>query len=220
MPEALKEPARRTSNLVDAKYRQFFFASMLTSASVSMSVFVDGVLVGNMVNADGLAAVNLVMPVTMLYTTLVSLLGVGASACIAIKKGQRSHAEADEIFTASLFFALVFSLLLMFLQKIMLPEIVGSIVRDAALGGYVGSYLGTLLYLTPFVVFVSVLMHGARTEGLARLAAVVLIAANLLNLICDYIFMGPLGLGIAHQAGAAILLVLAVRHLHVASRAI
>jgi cytochrome c oxidase assembly protein subunit 15 len=30
----------------------------------------------------------------------------------------------------------------------------------------------------------------------------------------------PLGLGIAHQAGAAILLVLAVRHLHVASRAI
>ena len=204
MSEALKEPARRTFNLVDAKFRQFFFASMLTSASVSMSVFVDGVLVGNMVNADGLAAVNLVMPVTMLYTTLVSLLGVGASACIASKKGQRSHAEADEIFTASLFFALVFSLLLMFLQKILLPEIVGSIVRDAALGGYVGSYLGTLLYLTPFVVFVSVLMHGARTEGLARLAAVVLIAANLLNLICDYIFMGPLGLGIAGAAAATV----------------
>jgi Na+-driven multidrug efflux pump/anti-sigma regulatory factor (Ser/Thr protein kinase) len=204
MSETLTEAARRTSNLVDSKYRQFFFASMLTTASVSMSVFVDGILVGNMINSSGLAAVNLVMPVTMLYTTLVSLLGVGASSCIAVKKGQRSHQEADEIFTASLFFALVFSLLLTVLQKIFLNEIVGFIVKDVALRGYVGGYLGTLLYLTPFIVFVSVLMNGARTEGLGRLTALVLVAANLLNLVCDYIFMGPLGLGIAGAAAATI----------------
>ncbi|MGE0023166.1 MAG: COX15/CtaA family protein [Hyphomicrobium sp.] len=64
-------------------------------------------------------------------------------------------------------------------------------------------------------------MVSAQTGGARRFSAAVLVAGVLAQAalgIWTLLEAVPLGLGIAHQAGAAILLALAVRHLHVTSR--
>jgi anti-sigma regulatory factor (Ser/Thr protein kinase) len=89
----------RNSGLLDIKFREFFIPTVLTAMANSMSIIVDGIIVGNFLGANALAAVNLVIPIQMLYTTVAVFLGMGAATVIAVAKGRREEAYANDIFT-------------------------------------------------------------------------------------------------------------------------
>ena len=77
---------KRNGILVNKKFTEFFFPSVLMSASISLSIIIDAVIVGNVLGNDELAVMNLIMPLTLCFT---AISGLGLVACSSGKhKGE------------------------------------------------------------------------------------------------------------------------------------
>ncbi len=60
----------RKSYIVSQQFMKFFMPTVLMTMALSMSVVIDGMIVGNILGPDALAAVNLVLPVTLIFNSL------------------------------------------------------------------------------------------------------------------------------------------------------
>lgn len=194
----------RTSALLDGKYWEFFVPTILMAMTLTMSIVVDSIIVGNMLGADALAAVNLVMPVVMVYNTVAVCLGLGAATIISIAKGRRDPELADSVFTTVLFFMVLAGVLMLIGQELSLDRINMLLTREPSLRPLVKSYLHVLVYGTPLIVTVPGLAYCLRVDGRVKLASAILIISNLVNLALDLVYMGPLKMGIAGSSLATV----------------
>lgn len=198
------QTATRNSTLLDSKYWEFFVPTILMAMTLTMSIVVDSIIVGNMLGADALAAVNLVMPLIMAYNTVAVCLGLGAATLISIAKGRRDPDYANSVFTTVLFFLAVIGLLLLACQVTFIDQINQILTREPSLRPLVKSYVHVLMYGTPLIVIVPGLAYCLRVDGQVKLASTVLIVANLVNLALDLVYMGPLHMGIAGSSLATV----------------
>lgn len=194
----------RKSALLDSKYWEFFVPTILMAMTLTMSIVVDSIIVGNMLGADALAAVNLVMPLIMTYNTVAVCLGLGAATLISIAKGRSDPDYADTVFTTVLFFLALIGLFLLACQVVFVDQITQLLTREASLRPLVKSYVQVLMYGTPLIVIVPGLAYCLRVDGQVKLASTVLIVANLVNLALDLIYMGPLHMGISGSSLATV----------------
>ena len=186
----------RKGDLLDQKYKEYFVPTVLTAMALSMSIIVDGIIVGNLLGVMALAAVNLVMPLVMVYNTVAVLLGLGAATAIAVAKGRRENSYANDIFTVSLAALLVTGVVLMIFQISLLDEISLLLTNDKVLLPLVKGFLRILVYATPLMVLILGVVFCLRTDGKAKLASIVLVTANAVNLILDLVYIGIFGMGI------------------------
>lgn len=195
---------KRNSGLLDNKYREFFVPTVLTAMATSMSIIVDGIIVGNLLGANALAAVNLVTPVMMIYTTVAVFSGMGAATAISVAKGRREDAYANDIFTVSIVGMLVLGLVLMILQFLCLDKISLLLTSEEVLLPLVKDYLQVLIFGTPLLVLIPGMMYCLRTDGKAKLASIVLITANVVNLTLDWVYISLFGMGIGGSSLATV----------------
>ncbi len=194
----------RDSRLLDKKYWQFFVPTILMAMTTTMSIVVDSIIVGNMLGSAALAAVNLVLPVMMVYVSVAVLLGLGAATAISIAFGKRQEQYARELFTSAIVAMLVVSGLLVAGQAVFLDQITALLTRDASLAPLVRAYLHVLIYGAPVIIVPLGLVYCLRADGWVRMASAMLIAANVINLILDLVYMGPLNMGIAGSSLATV----------------
>jgi len=194
----------RSSALLDGKYWEFFVPTILMTMTLTMSIVVDSIIVGNMLGADALAAVNLVMPLMMTYNTVAVCLGLGAATLISIAKGRRDPDYANTVFTTALFFMPVIGVCMLVLQVTYIDEITRLLTREPSLRPLVESYVHVLMYGTPLIFIVPGLAYCLRVDARVKLASTVLIVSNLVNLALDVVYMGPLNMGIAGSSLATV----------------
>lgn len=198
------QTATRNSTLLDRKYWEFFIPTILMAMTLTMSIVVDSIIVGNMLGADALAAVNLVMPLIMTYNTVAVCLGLGAATLISVAKGRRDPDYANTVFTTVLFFLALIGLFLLACQVIFIDGINQLLTREPSLRPLVKSYVQVLMYGTPLIVIVPGLAYCLRVDGQVKLASTVLIVSNLVNLALDLVYMGPFNMGIAGSSLATV----------------
>lgn len=194
----------RLSALLDIKYREFFVPTILMAMTLTMSIVVDSIIVGNMLGSDALAAVNLVMPVIMVYNTVAVCLGLGAATLISVAKGRRDPDHANAVFTTVLLSLVAAGALLLTVQLVMLDPIARLLTGEPTLQPLVRSYLHVLACGTPLIVAVPGLAYCLRVDARVKLASTVLIVSNLVNLALDLVYMGPLDMGIAGSSLATV----------------
>lgn len=194
----------RHSGLLDRKYWEFFIPTILMAMTTTMSIVVDSIIVGNILGTNALAAVNLVMPVMMIYNTIAVALGLGAATVISVAKGRRQTTYSNEIFTVTLLGMLILSALFLGGQALFIDEITQILTHKPTLRPLVTSYLSVLMYGTPLVVVILGMTYCLRVDGRVKLASAVLIIANVVNIILDLVYMGPLKMGIAGSSLATV----------------
>ncbi|MGL1930219.1 MAG: MATE family efflux transporter [Desulfotalea sp.] len=187
----------RNSKLLDSKYLEFFIPTVLTAMTTTMSIVVDSIIVGNIVGESGLAAVNLVMPLMMAYVSLAVCLGMGGATIISIAKGRLDGAKANNVFTVALLSMIFFSISLMLLQLAFMDEITNLLTTNPQLNPLVKDYIHYFICGTPFIVVTSGMVFCLRTDGWVKYASVILIVANVVNLVLDLVYMGYFKMGIA-----------------------
>ena len=67
----------RNSYLISHAFRNYLWASLVSSAVMQLTVTVDAIILGHYVGSDALSAISLVMPLTMLVSAISTLIGVG-----------------------------------------------------------------------------------------------------------------------------------------------
>ena len=91
----------RNAILVKKKFREFYLPTILMTASGSLSIIIDSIIVGNILGDNELAAVNLIMPLSLCFTALCGLFGIGSATCISLFKGRMDSENADKCLTLS-----------------------------------------------------------------------------------------------------------------------
>lgn len=195
---------KRNSRLINQKFTEFFVASILMAASISLSIMIDSIIVGNVLGEKQLAAVNLVMPLTLCFTAVCAIFGIGSSTLISVLKGKMEQKKADRVFSLSGIAWAFLSVIGILLGLFMCRPIASFLSGASGLEDYVVQYLRVYLVGAPFTFAMLILPYILKSDGRTKLASVTLVTANAVNLILDVVFMKYCGMGLAGGALATI----------------
>lgn len=190
----------RKNTLIRKKFIAYLIPSILTALSSSLSGIVDGLIVGNMLGANELAAVNVCLPVLQIFGTVGFFFGVGASNRISIYNGHYEKDKSCRVF--SVFCAALCAVGILFLLATLLlgDGISHLLCTDAELAPYFADYYSIISLIAPLFIIVNAFPFILQTEGRTRYAASILLTANGVNMVCDVLFMGPMKMGIRGAA--------------------
>ena len=171
---------------------RFVIPSVAMMILTSIYGVVDGLFVSNFVGKTAFAAVNLVIPFTLVLGAFGFMLGTGGTALVAKTLGEGKQEEANRIFSMLIYFAI---LGIAALKKILLK-----MGADDAMLGY-GMIYGRLVLLgIPFYMLQNMFQNFLIAAEKPQLGLIVTVAAGLTNMVLDALFIAVLGWGVAGAA--------------------
>lgn len=167
----------------------------------SLYTVIDGMFVGQGVGDTALAAVNIVLPFTVLLFGLASMFAIGGGALVSKNIGEQNIDKAINIFRQVIKFLLIVSTILSIGCVVFTEQIVTILKPTQEIRGLAVEYLRFYaIFCIPNLIGI-VLSSFSRNDNRPILAMVSTIAGALTNIALDYVFIFELGLGIK---GAAI----------------
>lgn len=196
---------KRNGTLLNQKYRALLVSTLAMTASTYLSSILDGIMVGQILGTAELYAINLTTSVVFLRSIPIALFTFGGNTLSVIFKSKRDQKSADTVFTLS-FWAGIISTAILSLIGIMLMVPTARILAQGKeqLVELVISYLLPLWVLTPMVAAVNETAAYARTDGMRKFATLLPIIANVVNLLCDYVYMAVFKWGVAGAGWATV----------------
>ena len=187
----------RNAVTVNKKYNEYFLPTVLTAMATNIAMIVDSMLAGNMLGKNSLAAINLMSPVAQLYFSLTILFGLGASSIISYAKGKRDNALANKVFTITFVTIIALCVVLMGIGLPFGDSICSIFTRDKELHSLLYAYYIPFIVGSPIYLLLMCSIHFVRADARPKFASNIIIIANVVNLILDLVFMGPLKMGVA-----------------------
>ena len=180
----------RNGNLLIKKFNSFFLPTILMSLSSSLSVVADGIIVGNMVGADALAAVNLGMPLIQIFAAIFVFFGLGGSVLSAWYMGQHNQNLTNSVYTFTCICMVSIGLILTYVGCFEADSVAKALcMGNETLLSDTRKYIQPLLIGATPIIFIPGIAYFIRTDAHARLASVLMISCNLFNIIYDVVFI-------------------------------
>lgn len=186
---------------VSTLFKQIFIPTLFGMLCVSAMTTIDGIYIGHGVGSDGVAAVNICVPPSMIFTGVGLMVGMGCSvvSSVYLSKGKKALARAN--ITQALLFVTIVAGIADCLMMIF-PRTVGYMLGSS--DHLIDLVVDYLVWFSPsilFTVWESIALFALRLDGSPRLAMWCTIAAAVCNIFLDWLFIFPLGMGLK---GAAI----------------
>ncbi len=161
---------------------------------------------GQFYGADAITAVSVGSQITHMLTVVIVGLAMGATVAVGhgTGAGKRERVAKAVGNTVTLFAA--FSAVLTVVLILCLDKIVAAVSTPAEAVGQAGEYLLVCFAGIPFITAYNVISSIFRGMGDSRTPMYFVAAAGVLNIILDYILIGPCGMG---AMGAALATVIA-----------
>ena len=194
----------RNSYLISRAFRNYLWASLLTSAAMQLMVTVDAIIVGHFVGSDALAAISLAMPLTMVVSALSTLIGVGPAIIASKAIGNREFEKVNMVFTSAIFQALIIGGCIGAGCWVFSSEIASLICNNGKLLPYLASYLQVMPWSFVLTILVSTLVSLIEADGYPRLAAKATLVGCLWHVCLEVLCVGYLDMGIKSAAYAMI----------------
>lgn len=182
-------------------FRALFFPTLIGMVSATVATVTDGIFVGKGVGADGMAAVNIVAPLWMVSTGLGLMFGIGSSVVASLHLAEKNVKAARIILTQAF---MVGFLLTVVLCGLCLTDARGIVYALGCSPRLESHALDYMLWLLPGLVFLFWQCLGmmlTRLDGSPRYAMWIQVIMAVTNIVLDWIFVFPLGMGVK---GAAI----------------
>lgn len=183
------------------QFLKYAIPSALAMFVSSLYTVIDGIFVGQGVGDGALAAVNIVLPFTVMLFGLASMFAIGGGALVSKNLGAGNIEKAVNIFRQVFKFLLIGTALLSGICIVFTSPIVSILGATENLKPLAVDYLRYYaIFCIPNLIGI-VLNSFVRNDGRPKLAMISTIAGAITNIILDYIFIFQFGLGIK---GAAI----------------
>lgn len=184
---------------------RFVIPSVAMMILTSIYGVVDGLFVSNFVGKTAFAAVNLVIPFTLVLGAFGFMLGTGGTALVAKTLGEGKQEEANRIFSMLIYFALGLGVLLTIFGIAVLKGIVIKMGADDAMLRHCMIYGRIVLLGIPFYMLQNMFQNFLIAAEKPQLGLIVTIAAGVTNMVLDALFIAVLGWGVAGAAAATAL---------------
>ena len=183
------------------EFLSYAVPSSLANFISSLYTVVDGIFVGQGVGDTALAAVNIVLPFTVVLFGIASMLAVGGGALVSKNVGANNIDKAVDIFRQVMKFLLIICIVTSIVCVAFPEKIVRMLGATDNLTPMATDYLRFYaIFCTPNLVGI-VLNSFVRNDNRPKLAMMSTIAGAVTNVVLDYVFIFPMNMGIK---GAAI----------------
>lgn len=190
--------------------KEFTFMSLIQFAlpTIGMMIFsamytiVDGIFVSRLVGTDALSSVNITYPCISIMMGIAIMFSSGGSAVVATKLGEGKPKQAYQNFTLITITALIVSIIVSILGLIFIDDLISILGAKGAMIEHSKVYLKILLVFAPASVLQILFQSFYVVSGKPGIGLSVSLFSGVLNGILDYLFMGPMDMGIAGAAYA------------------
>ena len=177
----------------------YFSQNIFGLLGTSCYILADTYFIAQAAGTDGVTLLNLCLPIYNLIFAFGSMIGLGAATRYAILRAQ-GDARAQRYFSNAIFSVCILAVPFM-LVGIFRPDgllrLMGGDADIVALGM---NYARIFLMFTPFFMCNYVVASFVRNDGDPSLAMVATLSGSLFNVVFDYIFIFPMGLGLPGAA--------------------
>lgn len=184
-------------------FGKYFFPTLMGMICVSAVTAIDGVFVGHNVGSDGIAAVNLCVPIYMLCTGLGLMFGAGSTvvASIHLSKGKTKAARLNV--TQAVIFSTIVTLVPSIIMWMFPDATMRLLGASDALLPMAKEYMVWFVPSMVFDVWLSMALFVVRLDGSPRYAMWCSVICSLLNAVLDWLFIPILGWGVMGAAFAS-----------------
>lgn len=186
-------------------FRRLFVPTLFGMLSISAVTVIDGIFVGRGVGSDGIAAVNLCIPLLMLFTGIGLMCGVGSSVVASVHLSQDNGKAARLNVTQALAFVTLLTLIPVALIMTFTSQTATLLGTSEHLRQMTVDYLKWFIPGLVFQMWSAVSLFVIRLDGSPRFAMMCSVVPALLNVLLDWLFIFPLGYGVAGAAAASTL---------------
>lgn len=179
---------------------RFALPTMVMMIFISLYTIIDGIFVSRFVGAEALSSTNIVYPVLNLLIAAGVMIASGGSAVIAKKLGEKKELEAKKDFSFFVLFGAFIGICIMILGNIFITPLVKALGATPILMNYCIDYLRISLFFAPACMLQLLFQTFFVTAGKPMVGLTLTITGGIANMILDYIFMVPMGMGIKGAA--------------------
>ncbi len=208
-------------DLLHDPVRKVFINYLIPSVSATMvtSIYIlaDTMMIGRGVGANGLAALNILLPMYSTFYGFGMMCGIGGSVLFGFSRGKGEEKEARGYFTTALLLAAILAVLSVVLCNVFFEPLLDFLGCTPAMREYAIPYGRILMLASPLYIFSCFLQAFVRNDGAPRLAMAGVVAGGITNVILDYIFIymfrwGMAGAVLATVAGTLLTIVILGSH--------
>lgn len=187
---------RKTAGALFAKYVSQNILGML---GISAYILADTFFIARAQGANGIAALNLVLPLYSLIFAIGSMIGVGSATRFAICRA-RGDDKADRFFFNACVFAVLLSIIFILGGAFMPDKIISFLGGDETIVEVGITYTRIFMLFAPLFMLNYICNAFVRNDGNPLLAMMATLCSSLFNIVMDYVLMFPLHMGMAGAA--------------------
>ena len=179
--------------------------AVITSVFGALYSVVDGIFVGRYLGEDALAAINLIMPIIMIVEAISNMIATGASVNISILLGEKKREEASRVFSFSIKFILLFSVVISVLGFFLARPFVTLLAPGATEQAidHAVEYLKIFSLFGPLVPIYFATDNYLRVCGKEKHSMTIGIITQALNVILDFLLIAVFRQGVWAAAVAS-----------------
>lgn len=184
------------------KLLRFTIPSIVMMIFSSIYSVIDGIFISNFVGKTPFAAINLIMPLLMIFGAIGFMVGTGGSALVSKTLGEGNKLKANQLFSMLIYLTIGFGIVLSIAGFILIREIAtwlgaeGDMIKDCVL------YARILLPVLSAYILQNVFQAFLVTAGKPKLGLAITIISGVANIILDWLFIVVFGWGLTGAAVA------------------
>ncbi len=183
----------KTSTLKN--FTKYVSLSVLGMLGLSCYILADTFFVARGIGADGLAALNLAIPVYSFINGAGLMIGMGAATRYSISNSKSS-------FTQALYFIAFIAAIFVIAGLLGADNLASLLGTDAFTHQMTVTYLRVIMCFTPMFMLNNLIICFVRNDGDPKLSMAAMQLGSLSNIILDYVFVFPLNMGMFGAAFA------------------
>lgn len=164
-----------------------------------------------------IAALNLSISIYGVIHGIGLMIGIGGATRFSILKSRAKHEKAQIVFSAALKSGLMIGFVLVIVGLFGAGHLASMLGADNLTMLLTMTYLGTILTFAPFFILNNIVLAFVRNDNNPNLSMIAMLTGSLSNIVLDYIFMFPLGMGMfdaAFATGLAPIISLSILSFH------
>ena len=186
------------------RFIKYVSQNMLGMLGMSFYILADTFFISKAVGADGITALNLVLPLYNLIFAIGAMIGVGSAIRYVVERGRNDKAAGGYFFHA-IAWALIISSVFILAGAFIPDKIIALLGGDETIVNTGKNYTRIFMMFAPFFMCNHICNAFVRNDGNPSIAMAATLFSSLFNVVFDYVLMFPLGLSMSGAALATAL---------------
>lgn len=179
---------------IQKRFMKYVSQNILGMIGISMYILADTYFIAKAIGADGITALNLVLPIYNVIYAIGAMIGVGSAIRFAIDKS-KNRPEKDTYFVNALVWGTIVGLMFTLAGGIFPDKIVALMGGDARIVAVGTGYTRIFMLFSPCFIWNHICIAFVRNDGNPSIAMTATLFSSLFNIVFDYVLMFPLGMG-------------------------